>query len=142
MTDPEVIHNHLDHLERQVRLLESLRDRSFEEFSNDELAVAAAQHCVQIAAQNVLDIGAHILADVGENGWNEYREIPAALVRHNVISEDLSHNIRKLAGMRNIIVHLYDEVDLHQVYDVIRIHLDTFRKFAASLKRYLESTSE
>jgi len=142
MTDPEIINKHLENLEQQVRLLRSLEQRSFEEFATDELAVAAAEHSIQLAAQNLLDIGAHILADFGEASWDEYRDIPAELSKHNIVSEPFAEQAARLAGMRNILVHLYDEVDVRKVYEVIQNHLDTFDQFARFIKTYLERSQE
>lgn len=115
MTNTEIIESHLESMAQQVRLLRSLQSRSFDEFATDELAVAAAEHSIQLAAQNLLDIGAHILADFGDAKWNEYRDIPVALARHQIISEDFAKHAKKLAGMQNILVHLYDEVDIRKV---------------------------
>ncbi len=133
-----MIDKHLENLAFHVSHLKELRRLSFEEFSRDWKAVYAAERALQLAIQNVLDIGAHILADLGDVRWDEYRQIPKELARHGVLPEDFARTLQEMAGMRNVLVHQYAEVDVSRVYQVIQRHLNDFDRFAKLVKDYLE----
>lgn len=77
MIKREVIDKHLEDLAVRVARLRTYQDCSFEEFSSHWEAIYAAERCIQTAIQNLLDIGAHLLAALGDSQWDEYREIPA-----------------------------------------------------------------
>ncbi len=133
-----MIDKHLENLAFHVGHLKELRQLSFEEFSRDWKAVYAAERALQLAIQNVLDIGAHILADLGNVQWDEYRQIPKELARHGVLPEDFARTLQEMAGMRNVLVHQYAEVDVSRVYQVIQRHLNDFDRFAKLVKDHLE----
>ncbi len=44
----------------------------------------------------------------------------------------------KMIRFRNLIVPMYSDVDDHQVYDVLRHHLDDFRMFIADAWRIVQ----
>ena len=76
------------------------------------------------------DVGAHLLSDRGVLDWEEYREIPERLLEVGILSEQLADELARAAGMRNILVHMYLEVDARLVHETARDHLDVFRQFA------------
>jgi uncharacterized protein YutE (UPF0331/DUF86 family) len=101
-----------------------------------------AQHAtawsLQRAIQAVLDIGAHILAENGLVDWEEYREIPTRLARDCGLSAELSARLEKAAGLRNILVHMYVEVDPELIYKTLQEELGAFNEFAEYVLRVLE----
>jgi uncharacterized protein YutE (UPF0331/DUF86 family) len=46
--------------------------------------------------------------------------------------------MRELAGLRNLLVHLYWEVDDSMVYEGIRSELDDFQAFVRCILAYLD----
>ena len=49
--------------------------------------------------------------------------------------------MRELAGLRNLLVHLYWDVDDEMVYEGIRSELGDFETFVAHIIAYLERTT-
>ena len=71
-----------------------------------------------------------MLSDRGVLDWEEYREIPKRLLEVGILSQQLADELARAAGMRNILVHMYLEVDPVLVHDTVRDHLDVFHEFA------------
>lgn len=130
MIDREVVHRRLRKLDQLVSRLGRFGAMETEAFAADPLAQAACERLLQVAIQIVLDIGAHLLSDRGVLDWEEYREIPKRLLDVGILSEQLADELARAAGMRNILVHMYLEVDPALVHDTVRNHLDVFRQFA------------
>jgi len=130
MVDAESVQRRLRRLDEQVQQLRMLGDLSREEFLSDNLKQAAAARLLQTSIQVVLDIGSHILAERGVVDWEEYRQIPQRLAQLEVISRSLSERLKKAAGVRNILVHMYLDVDAGMLYDTIHHELDAFGEFA------------
>jgi len=109
----------------------------YEEFADDWQAIYAAERGLQTAIQDLIDIGAHILAGLGDSQWNEYREIPLSRARRHIIPELHIKPLQEMIGIRNILVYQYVKVDAKKVYAILRKHLDDFDHFARQIKRFL-----
>ena len=121
-----------------LKPLREIGARSREEFLDDSTSQHAAAWCLQRAIQAVLDIGAHILAESGLVDWEEYREIPKRLARDCALPGELAARLEKAAGQRNILVHMYVEVDPELIYKTLQEGLDAFNEFAEYVLRVLE----
>ena len=91
------------------------------------------------AASLILDIADHIL--VGHFGFyaNSYEESLQGLRDKNVISPELFSQIKGLGGFRNVLVHMYQEIDPALVADSLNKGLIAFPQFAQEILHWLDS---
>jgi len=136
--DDAVVRRRLRRLDELLQGLREVGARSREAFLDDTMAQHATAWRLQRAIQAVLNIGAHILAERGIVDWEEYREIPQRLTRFGVLSTALAARLEKAAGQRNILVHMYVEVDPELIYETLQEDLDAFNEFAECVLRVLE----
>ena len=142
MIDREVIEKHLEDLAVKVSHLKDLRGVSLEELQTDWQKLYAAERALQTAIQDVIDIGAHILAALGDNGWEAYRDIPRRLAHHGVIAQEEVENLEAMIGMRNVLVHQYVEVNPQKVYEIIHTRLADFERFAQAVAKFLQQVED
>lgn len=124
MTDP-------DRVRRLITSLERWRDLLAEPTSD----IYRRRYAVQSAAQAALDLANHLIA---ANGWRvpqDYGDAFAVLAEHQVIDADLAASLRALAGLRNLLVHLYDEIDDDRVAREARDGLSDIDAFAQAVAR-------
>lgn len=95
------------------------------------------QHGLQLSIQVILDIGNHILAGAG-NPAKDYSEIFEKLGQIDVIPADFAESIKSMAGLRNILVHEYADLNLEKLVDALNNRLDDFSKFSVHVMEYLE----
>jgi uncharacterized protein YutE (UPF0331/DUF86 family) len=107
--------------ERSVERLKRLRERSLEELLSDEDALDVLENNVRIAIEALLDVARYIIASMGWERPASYREIADILERHNVIGSSEAQLLRGLAGLRNVIVHLYAEVDYEKLAGFLNV---------------------
>ncbi|MGH7545145.1 MAG: type VII toxin-antitoxin system HepT family RNase toxin [Gemmatimonadota bacterium] len=138
MVDPETIRRRLRRLDEWVQRLRDLGTRPRKEFLQDPIAQAAAERLLQVSIQIVLDIGAHILSDRGVVDWEEYREVPQRLARLGVLPDALADRLASAAGQRNVLVHMYLEVNPERIHETLQRDLDAFAEFAAHVLRLIE----
>lgn len=138
MVDAEVVRRRLRRLDETVARLRLLGERDKDEFLKDPITQAAAERLLQVAIQMVLDIGAHVLGDRGVVDWEEYREIPQRMAREGVIPTDLAGRLAEAAGQRNVLVHLYLDVDPEVIYETLARDLDVFRDFSSHVVELLD----
>jgi uncharacterized protein YutE (UPF0331/DUF86 family) len=98
--------------------LRSLPLADFSAFQADPRNVAAAESYLRRGLEALLDLGRHLLAKGFGLAVTEYKEIAVALVQVGVLDEGTGHLLRDLAGYRNRLVHFYDAVSDHELYDI------------------------
>lgn len=77
---------------------------------------------------------------IAEEGWPTARTKAEAfeiLFREGVLGEDLTHRMRGWAGLRNVLVHVYTQIDHERLWEVIIEELDDLEQFARALTDYL-----
>ena len=138
MVDREVIEAHLQNMEEALANLGRYRDLSLQEFSKDLSLLWITERGLEILIQNLLDIGAHILASDIKNDWDDYRDIILKLGHHGIIPMDFSEKIQSMAGLRNILVHEYLRVDASKLYNHLQKGLGDFTEYMYHIQKYLE----
>jgi uncharacterized protein YutE (UPF0331/DUF86 family) len=135
MTDPELVAKKLAFIETCVRDLRTLARP--ERIADDLREERFVEHTLQLAIQAALDVGSHVVSDdrLGEPETN--RDVFRLLGRAGVVPTELASRLEQMAGFRNVVVHLYQDVDIGIVRDVVENHLDDLLDFAAAIRRSL-----
>ena len=128
MTDPDLTAKKLALIETCVRELRTIaRPDTLAEDIREQRFV---EHTLQIAIQAALDAASHIVADERLGEPSTYRELFELLEKAGYVSRELSTELEKMAGFRNILVHGYDSVDLTIVKDIVENRLGDLEHFA------------
>jgi uncharacterized protein YutE (UPF0331/DUF86 family) len=135
MTDAELVAKKLAFIETCVRELKTLARP--ERIADDVREQRFVEHTLQLAIQAALDVASHIVSDERLGEPETSRDVFRMLGRADIVPADLGARLERMAGFRNVVVHLYQEVDLGIVRDVVENHLDDLLQFAAAIKRRL-----
>lgn len=141
MFDRQVIEAHLQNMEEALANLGRYRNLSLEELRKDLSLVWIVEKGLQILIQNLLDIGAHVLASEIKNDWDDYGEIIFKLGHHGILPMDFSERIQGMAGLRNILIHEYLRMDVPKLYDYLKNRLGDFTEFMSYIQEYLEKST-
>jgi len=101
-----------------LRGLATLPLTSLEALQGDARDVAAAESYLRRALEALLDLGRHILAKGLGEGALEHKQIALALRRAGVLDEASGAILFDMAGYRNRLTHLYDEVTTAELFDI------------------------
>ena len=142
MTEREVIERHLRDMADMVSVLRQHSGATADELKSDKVVLLAVQHALQRAIQNLLDIGTHMLSRKGINDWDEYRQVIVKLGAADVIPTEFAENISAMAGLRNILIHAYTEIDLESVSAILAEQLDDFDEFARYISAHLDAGTQ
>lgn len=105
-------------LESQDRLA-SLARMSFEAFMEDPHRAGSARYHLIVAAEAVVDIAHHLIA---QNRWRTpetYSEAVQILEEHQILSKELTQRLQGLIRLRNRLVHRYWETDDRAVFEAL-----------------------
>ncbi len=107
MVDAQILVKKLKELEKYTAELEKIKTISFDILSKDLNKIWALEHGLQLSIQIVIDVGNHILADMGESNIDTYTDVIDLLGEKGVISKSFAKRIRGMVGLRNVLVHEY-----------------------------------
>ena len=137
MIDEEVIIKRLEKLNQYVQLLKELIKQPQNRFVSDAFVYGNAERYLQLAIQTCMDIGNHILANIKSKTPEEYRDIFILLGENEVISVELADKMAPWAGLRNILVHDYLDINLEKIYRMLQNNLSDFSQFAGEISKYV-----
>jgi uncharacterized protein YutE (UPF0331/DUF86 family) len=129
LVDPEAVATRLDRLAQLLEELERIRAAGPDAYRDDMRSRLAADHALQLSIQTCIDIGAHLVAELGMSTPSDYRGIFDSL-RPAGLDSTLADRLEDAVGMRNILVHGYLDVDDELVWAALG-RLDDLRLFAA-----------
>lgn len=119
----EVIRKRLNKLDEYLKILYGLQRYSLEEFLSEPEHYASVERFLHMAIETTLDMGGHIVSELGLGEVNWYSDIAAIMEEKGYISVELREKWIRIVGFRNVLVHQYIEVDRKIVYDVLQNRL-------------------
>lgn len=130
--DEELLEKLLAHVETCVRDLREIAQP--DRIAHDVRERRFVEHTLQIAIQSALDVASHIVSArrLGEPATN--RELFELLAGDGWFDEALATPLRRMVGMRNILVHGYTKVDPDQLRSAVTDHLDDLLGFVAAVR--------
>lgn len=94
------------------------------------------RYAVQSAAQAAIDLANHVISAQGWRVPGSYGDAFIVLAEFGAIDRALADRLRGLAGLRNLLVHHYDEIDDDRVAAEVErglADLDAFARVATEL---------
>lgn len=134
MVDRERVFERLSRLDSLLALLEDVRTQSEEAYLADLELRLRTERALQLALQIVIDLGAHLVGELGLPPPADYRGVFPSLRDGGVISGELAERLAAAAGLRNLLVHGYADLDDRQVWRSLA-RLDDLRAFAAAARK-------
>ncbi len=135
MVDAEIFQRRLAKLETLLADLRSLATTPRDEYLADRARQAEAERWLHLAAECVLDLAHHLIADRGWRASSSYRDAIRVLREEGVVDEPLASELEQWAGLRNVLVHLYLDVDHAIIFDILHNDLDQLQHFAEAVSR-------
>jgi len=137
--DQTPIVERLSIIARAVRALEIVREVPLEEFVQDYFLHSAAERGLQVAIQAALDIGNILLSHSTADVPKEYADIFPALTQIGVFPSEFASRLVTMARFRNVLVHMYAEIDLDRLHAYLRTDIDDFALFCQYIAAYLKN---
>jgi uncharacterized protein YutE (UPF0331/DUF86 family) len=129
LVDRESVGRRLQRLGELLAALEAIRADGEQAYLAEMQTRLAAERALQLAVQACIDVAAHLVAELGLRTPEDYRDTFRGLADEDLLDRDLAQRLGDAAGMRNILVHEYLEIDPRQVWRALE-RLDDLRAFA------------
>lgn len=105
---------------------------------NDYLLKSAIERNLQLAIECALDIGEVIISSENLEKPEDYQSIIIILANAGIIPEKFAMRFKEAAKLRNILVHMYTEVDPALISHILENNLDDFDEYALYIANFLQ----
>jgi uncharacterized protein YutE (UPF0331/DUF86 family) len=128
--DEDRVRAKLNDISRSISRLREIVALDREAFLVDEDSQDIARSRLLTAIEAALNLCFHVAAKKLRRVPEEYAQCFSFLAEANLISHTLAERLAAMARFRNLLVHLYWNVDYGQVYDILSNNLEDLETFA------------
>ncbi len=114
---------------KDLSALTDLSRQSREAYLDNPINEVLAERYLERMIGRMIDINYHLITESGHPPPKDYHESFQMLGTMGVLQGEFSREIVFSAGLRNRIVHEYDEIDATKVYEALQVavqHLPTY----------------
>lgn len=136
--EPAVLTRHLSELQNALTLLNDLKERELQQFKKDRHLIGSAKYHLIVATESVIDICNHLISKNKFRLPESYSDTFRVMVEEKILSADLAEEkLVAMARFRNRLVHIYWEIDLEMLYQILNENLIDLEQFIIEIKRKL-----
>jgi uncharacterized protein YutE (UPF0331/DUF86 family) len=106
---------------------------SKENFLSDKKNILSLKYLLIQAVETVTDTCQHILAKVKGIACEGYVDCIVKAGEYNIIPHDLANRLRKLANLRNNLIHRYWIINDEELYNITRDNIEDLHDFVIQI---------
>jgi uncharacterized protein YutE (UPF0331/DUF86 family) len=129
MVDREKMEGLIRHLRDYTGFLRDIVQQDRTSFLRDPKSIGSARYYLQVSIETCINIANHIIASERLRAPKDYRDSFAVLNEAGILPDGMTQTMRELAGLRNLLVHVYWDVDDEMIFEGIRADLQDFEAF-------------
>lgn len=130
------IEQRLERLKKSLTKLEPLKEKTKDEFFQDDYLRDIVERNLEVSIQACIDIANRIISlDELEKPKDYYNAI-IILGKENILPYDFAQRFAPVAGFRNILIHQYLDLDWDEVYNNLK-NLEDFYIFIDYINKWL-----
>jgi uncharacterized protein YutE (UPF0331/DUF86 family) len=126
----------MERFNKGLEILEELRNYEIDKSLTDLKMLSIAERNIQVCTEFIVDFSSYILSKLKVDVPDTYREIIRKVGEEGIIDENLEKKLQGIVGLRNIIVHMYADIDAEIIYDNLEDIIQTLREAAAKLLEF------
>ena len=135
--DAAIVRRKLGHLMTSLDLLRTVRTMTIVEYRADVWRRKGIERVLQEAIEGALDVNAHLIAELGIQVPDDYFGGFAKLSELGVLPSELAHALAPSAGLRNRLVHEYDQIDDAKVLTAVGSMVDLYPRYIQAIENHL-----
>ncbi|MBI3626490.1 DUF86 domain-containing protein [Candidatus Uhrbacteria bacterium] len=139
MLNKDFINRKIKMIQEDLIDLEKLAAKTQSQVIKNSLAYGAAERYLEKIITRAIDINQHLLAEMG-NGKEKvrtYQDTFLKLSDLNVYPAKFGAAIAPSAGLRNILVHEYDEVDPKKIYNSLGEAVEQYARYCEHILSFI-----
>lgn len=127
----------LGRISEAVWQLRALGEATEADFLGDYRNPASAKYLLIVASEAAIDVCSHLLARGSGRAPDSYADCFTRLADLGAVDGDLAARLGRMARFRNLLVHVYWQVDDRRVYQIIHENLGDLDVYCAQVARWV-----
>lgn len=137
--DADLVRRKLSTIGRNLEDLRAIEGLSLSDYRGDRFRRKGTERLLQEIVEAAVDVNLHLLRAHGEPAATDYHASFLDLGRVGVLSRDLADLVAPAAGLRNRLVHEYDEIDDAIVLRSVAEARLRFARYVAAVEEHLSA---
>lgn len=137
MIDKDLITRKLGQIVKYLDELEVIAKKSKQDFLSSGIHYEA-ERLIELIVGNAIDINFHIIKELNLSAPKQYRDSFIELGDNHILDAFFSKRIADSVGLRNILVHHYDEIDLDIFYDGLKGGIKDYEQYVKEINKYID----
>jgi uncharacterized protein YutE (UPF0331/DUF86 family) len=134
--DSEIVLARLRLIAKYYNTLEQFSNLSLDDFLADFNKQLIVERLLQLMVQAAIDINDHILSKLSPGKSTSNFEAFIELGKLGIITPELGKQLAPSAGLRNRLVHEYDDIDPNQIFHAIKFALSQYPLYVEQINAY------
>lgn len=109
--------------------LEVLLRASDEEILADSGKIHIAERLLQLIVDTMIDVNQHFIKEQHLPVTEDYQSTFRVLAEHTILPHEFAEKLAPVVGLRNIVVHRYEQLDKKQFIQLLRKNSDDFLRY-------------
>lgn len=133
MTNIAVIENKISGIKKYLKILCGYKKYSAAEMANNVDIKGAVERYLYLATQATIDLAEAVIAYKKLRKPTTFSESFHILNEEKILNDELTDNLVKMTGLRNIIAHDYEKINYEIIVDVLKNRLSDIEKFLTAV---------
>jgi uncharacterized protein YutE (UPF0331/DUF86 family) len=135
MVDPDRVLRLLRRLQDETDRLRELAKIPDEDLLADPARLGGVKYGFIVAVEICIDVGQHIIASEGLRPPRDFADVFTIIGEGGFVPAGDVPALQVMARFRNLLVHVYEDVDDRRVLEILRTRLGDFDTFRAEIAR-------
>lgn len=138
MTDPLIVRRKLNKMIEYLGQLEEVDQYKMENYLDNFFVKRTAERLIQLIVETATDINGHLIVSSGHKPPADYYTSFIKLSECQIVGQKFAEEIAPSAGLRNRLVHEYEEIDDEIVYKSIQKTIESYKEYIKKIENYLK----
>ena len=134
MVDPDILRSKTQQILHHTDRLSAKHNLKSDDLEKDEDLANIVLMDLQQAIQGCIDLAIHACVDEELGAPSTAAQAFLLLANHGRLDSVLADKLTRAAGLRNLIVHQYTDVDYARIIEVVKTSLNDLRKLAVAFR--------
>jgi len=138
MIDPDLVTRKIVLITADLNALAPIAGKNLEEYLASPTDEVLVERYLERIIGRMIDINYHLITEAGHPPPRDYYESFTQLAKLQILPPAFASQIAACAGLRNRIVHEYDEIDPQRVYEGLRATVRDIPEYLRHIYQHLQ----
>lgn len=139
MIDPHLVTRKLVLILQDLEALTDLASKNLKTYLDSPVNEVVTERYLERTIGRMIDINFHLITELGHPPPKDYHDSFVTLGTLEILPEKFARDLAFAAGLRNRLVHEYNEIDPGKVYEALQIAVRHIPTYVKAIQDYVKT---